>query len=363
MIPRLWSYFLLGYLRILGLSLSTFISVLIVSRFREIARFTALSGSWSKTLLFTLYQIPFILPLALPISALIASFLLVSRLSLRGEITACRAAGKSLPSLLAPLWLLGAFLSCFAFVMTAEITPFCKAETKRLLFEKTSTNPLLLLQRQALVPLKNASIHMEVAEGEAGAQNLLCVSYNDSHQRLSLLTAKKLFLEEKTLVANDVTLLSHLSSEEDSFFDPLVVENQKTLRTSAPKLSQAMRKKKPKLEPSTLRFKLLSLYAKGEKTKQKQIVFGEQLRRIFLPLYVLSFTILGSVFGLHLGRSDKQKNFIALLSLPLLSFIGYFLAKSLRTDLLFLLTPLLFPLLLTLGISFFRLYRIERGFS
>src|SRR5690606_8377388 len=134
-----------------------FVAVLIVSRFREIARFTALSGSWKEAALFTAYQIPFILPLALPISALIASLLLMERISATEVRTACRAAGKSLSSLLFPVCMAAALLSCLAFLTAAEATPLCRKQTKRLLVEKTSTNPPLLLQRQTLVRLKNAS--------------------------------------------------------------------------------------------------------------------------------------------------------------------------------------------------------------
>ena len=62
-------------------------------RFKDIARFAALSADGVKTGLFVLYQFPHILPIAIPISALIASFLLFQRLSKTYELTALRASG------------------------------------------------------------------------------------------------------------------------------------------------------------------------------------------------------------------------------------------------------------------------------
>src|SRR4051812_38356814 len=103
--PILWRYALQSYLRVFFLSVCTFITVLIVARFKEIARFTALTGDWSKTGLFIVYQIPSILPIAIPISALIASLLLFQRLSRTYELTALRASGLSLSTILTPLLL------------------------------------------------------------------------------------------------------------------------------------------------------------------------------------------------------------------------------------------------------------------
>ena len=125
MFPILWRYALQGYLRVFFLSVCTFIAVLLVSRFKEIARFAALSSDPLKTGLFLVYQFPLILPMAIPISALIASILLFQRLSRTYELTALRASGLSLGSILSPL-LFGSLLpSLLNFSLAAEISPLC----------------------------------------------------------------------------------------------------------------------------------------------------------------------------------------------------------------------------------------------
>src|SRR5579872_4338640 len=113
--PILWRYALQSYLRVFSLSISTFIAVLIVARFKEIARFTALSGDWLKTGLYIVYQIPAILPIAIPISALIASLLLFQRLSRTFELTALRASGLSFRSILSPILFCSLLLTFFNF--------------------------------------------------------------------------------------------------------------------------------------------------------------------------------------------------------------------------------------------------------
>src|SRR5690606_38884406 len=124
--PILWRYALHSYLKVFLLSISTFIAVLLIARFKEIARFTAVTGDFSKTGLFILYQIPSILPIAIPISALITSLSLFQRLSRTHELTALRASGLSLFSLITPLLLCSSLLSILNFSICAEISPSCK---------------------------------------------------------------------------------------------------------------------------------------------------------------------------------------------------------------------------------------------
>ena len=162
--PILWRYALHSYFRVFSLSICTFIAVLIISRFKDIARFTALTGDFSKTVLFILYHIPTILPIAIPLSALIASMILFQSFSRSLELIALRASGLSLPRIIAPLLALSIVLSFVNFLICAEIAPHCRREGKTLLYHETSENPLLLLQRQKLVKMKNTLIDMEVKD-------------------------------------------------------------------------------------------------------------------------------------------------------------------------------------------------------
>ena len=317
----LWRYALQSYLRVFLLSVSTFITVLIVARFKDIARFTALAGSFGKTGLFIVYQIPTILPIAIPISALIASLLLFQRLSRTYELTALRASGLSLSKILAPLILGSLFLSLVTFSICTEIAHYCRREGKTLIYHETSENPLLLLQRQKLVKLKHAYLNMAVKNDET-TEDLTLIVHNDSNERLSLLSAKKLWIQDEELLGDDLAIISYLNS--DKGFDSLIIENQSSMSTSAPLLSSALKKNRPRLDINALSLKMLRL---SKKEKPAQI---EMLRRVSLSMAVFSFTFLGCAFGIEEGRDPKKKNllFAALLTLSVL--MSYLLGKELK---------------------------------
>src|SRR5258708_1903184 len=120
--PILWRYLLRNFFQILVLSVSSFIGVLLVLRFHEIARFATSGASLVKIFLFTLYQIPYILPIAMPFSCLIASMLLFQRLSRLHELTAFRSCGLGFSSIVAPLLCAGTLLGFVNFVICCELS-------------------------------------------------------------------------------------------------------------------------------------------------------------------------------------------------------------------------------------------------
>ncbi len=340
--PILWRYLLQSYLRVFFLSVSTFIAVLFVSRFREIARFAALSADWGKTGLFIVYQFPLILPIAIPISALIASLLLFQRLSRSCELTAFCASGVSLRKITAPLLLASLSLSLLNFSMCAELTPFCRRESKTLLYRKTTANPLLLLQRQQLVKLKNVYLNISVKEEGKMADNFIMIAHNESNNRLSLILADNLWIEKGELLGKNMAILSHLEGEGKENFDPLVIENQSFMSTHAPLLSQAIKKNRPHLDASSLSFRHLQVQKKG-KTKQGGSAQIEILRRYSLSGSVFSFTLLGCAFGIEAGRRPKKRGLIIALALTLLVLVSYVLGKSLKDNPLLATITLLAP--------------------
>lgn len=329
MIPILWRYLLRGYLRIFFLSVSSFVAILLVSRFKDIARFTALSGDWPKTALFALYQIPLILPLAIPLSALIASLLLFQRLSKSYELIAWRAAGVSFPALLAPLLICSFFLSSANLSLCASLSPYCRRETKALLYRETSNNPLLLLQRQNLIKIKNAYLTMKIKQEGKAAQDLLLIAHNESNQKLTFLSAKELKLSREKLLGYNVAIISHLPSEKEDMFDPLIIENQASMSTAAPILSTILKKNRPRLDMSALSSKMLNIKL-SEPGKKIFSAHVEQLRRITLALASFSFTLLGASFGYEQNRNPSKKGLFMALVLTLVVLSCYLLGKGLK---------------------------------
>lgn len=357
--PILWRYILRGYVKIFSLSVFTFIAVLLVARFKEIARFTALSGDWSKTILFVSYQIPLILPIAIPISALIASILLIQKLSQTFELTALRASGISLPNIFSPILSCSLFLSVLNFAFAVEISPFCRRESKTLLYRETSANPLLLLQRQHLVKVKHAYINMEMKDEGNMAKNFILIAHNESNQRLTLVSARQLRIANDKLFGSDVAIISHTHCDKQEF-DPLIIENQSSMSTAAPVLSAALKKNRPKIDANALGLRMLRLRALETGKKGKGAIV-EILRRINLTLAVFSFSLLGCAFGIEQGRNPSKKNFPFALGFTLLVLISYFLGKELKSHTLFALCALVIPHFIILASCIFKLRSLSKG--
>lgn len=358
MIPILWRYAIANYLKVFSLSVGTFISVLLVLRFKEMARFLALSSNGLKTGLFIVYQIPTILPMAIPLSALIASLLLFQRLSRSQELTALRASGISLRTTLLPLCFLSLFFSLFNFSICSELAPFCRRETKTLLYRETSANPLLLLQRQQLIRIRDAYVKLEVEEEGKRASHFMLIAENESNQRLGLITAEELVVQNEELLGRQVAIVSHLNS--DDAFDPLILENQASMSTAAPLLSSALKKSRPRLQTNTLGLSQLRYHSR-EKTSLSKAARIEVLRRISLSLAVFSFTFLGCSFGIEQGRNSSRRGMFYALFLTLAVLISYLFGKTLKSHLLLAYFAFSFPHVLIWLSCLHRLRRISRG--
>jgi lipopolysaccharide export system permease protein len=355
--PILWRYALQGYLRVFSLSVTAFIAVLIVARFKEIARFTALSGEWAITGLFIVYQIPAILPIAIPVSALIASFFLFQRLSRTSELTALRSAGIGLRSLLAPILLCSLLLALAHFSICAAIAPYCRREGKTLIYQETSQNPLVLLKRRSLVKIKHAYLGMNVKDDET-TKDLTLIIHNEANQRLNLLSARKLRIEGEKLIGGDLAIISYLPAEEG--FDSLIIENQSSMSTFAPLLSVALKRNRPRIDANALEIKMLRIRAQeqGKKAGPARI---EILRRLFLSFSVFSFTLLGCAFGIETGRNPSRQALYKALVLAMALLICYLLGKGLKNHFWLSIIAFLLPHPLVWLSSCLRLQRIAKG--
>lgn len=360
MIPILWRYLLQSYFKVFFLSVCTFVSVLIVSRFKEIARFAALSGDWLEVGLFTLYQIPFILPLAIPISALLAALLLFQRLSRTYELAALRTSGMSFRFLLSPLLLAAVLLSLVHFSIYAGIAPYCGREAKAILYRETSANPLLLLQRQSLVKIKHAYLNMTVKKEGKIANDVMLITHNESNGRLSLFAASQLRISGEKLLGSNIAILSHLHSEIEESFDPLLIENQTHMSTAAPVLSTALKKNRPRVDPNGLSLKMLRIRALGP-GKQALAARVEILRRFSLSLAVFTFTLLGCAFGMQESRTPSKKGLFIAFLLAVAVLMSYLGLKELKRHPALALIAAFSPHLLIAFLSVYRLMALSRG--
>ena len=75
--PILWRFLIIKFLKVFSFSVLAFIAILLTLRLEEIAHFASIDSGKGYLFWFILYQIPYILPVAIPLSCLISSLLLV----------------------------------------------------------------------------------------------------------------------------------------------------------------------------------------------------------------------------------------------------------------------------------------------
>lgn len=330
LMPILWRYLLRNYLQVFFLCISGFIAILLLTRLQEIARLASFDSEISAIALFTLCQIPYILPIAIPISGLIASILLLQRLSHTHELTSFRSAGLSLKAISAPLLMAAFILSLANFMIVSEVTPRTRLYSQKLLHQVMTTNPLFLMKKSKLLKLQSSYVDMNMTQVGKEARDVVFAMKNESSDRLTLLTAKKFHVEDDQLIGKNVAIISHLDPKEPDSFDHLIIENQRSMATSAKALSEMMQK-------NTLNFGyeylpmndlIQTAFSKTAKPKTINRMRFELSRRLFFPLITYAFTFMGISLGLQIGRQRKRMGLILAILLAAFTFICSIAAKS-----------------------------------
>jgi len=364
--PILWRYLLRNYLQVLALCVGSFIAILLVMRFHEIARFASSGTSFIATILFTLFQIPYILPIAIPVSGLIAAMLLFQRMSHTHELTALRACGLGLTKISYPLILTAVLLTIINATIAFEVAPRCRGLSKKLIYEATAENPLFLFQKDSLVKLKRAYIDIgQFSSGEA-AEDLVLVLQNQSNQRLALMTAKHLYLDGEMLNGDQVTLISSIDPKFENGFDHLVIENQTSMFTKSADLTQYRQKKDWRASYDYLTLRKILLKESMEKEPHRLLALSDPAimeisRRLSVTLAAFTFTLIGIAFGMEISRSHTKRGLIWAISLGSFYLICFVIAKSFKDNSILSLALFLLPHPLIALLTLRSFKRIKEG--
>lgn len=331
--PLLWRYLLRSYFQVFFLCVLGFISILLVTRFQEIAKFASASASLGSVILFTLYQIPYILPLAIPISCLISAILLFQKLSYTHELTAFRSCGLGLRPIAYPLVLAGAILSFANFTLSSEVAPYCRGLSKKLVYELVASNPLVIMQKDTVLKIKSAYVDMKSYREGQQAKDVILITKNSSNQRLGLMTAKELTLKEEMLHGKDVSFVSSVDPKKEGAYDHLIIENQRTMHTKASNLTQHMQTADWLKGSDFLPLRMLIAKHFMEKSTDKTLgksVSIEIAKRITLGLAAFTFTMIGISYGMEIGRLRRKKGILWAFGLAAFFMISFVATRSLK---------------------------------
>lgn len=377
--PILWKNLLTQYFKVLLLCITAFIAVLVTTRLDEIAHFATLGSEGRYILLFVFYQIPYILPIALPFSGLISSLLLVQGMSQSHELTAMRACGLALKDIFAPVLLVAFLLSIFSFFIVSELATTSHLYTALLKNELRSVNPLLMLGNKHLMKLKG--IHFDTLgaskQGES-ASGVIIAMPNRHNNRLSLLVANEMQASSTDFIAKNVCLISNLPSEEG--FDLIALENTNEMVTTVEDFSQIIQKKVWNVNNDHLRLPLLLVRLDEQRSairdaqdaekpmseiKQLQRAENRTLteiaRRFSLALAMFTFTIMGLSFGVSISRQRSCRSLLYIVGLTGLYLAAYFSAVGIGQLLIASTVLYLAPHVIIIAASGWILSRAARG--
>ncbi len=330
--PILWRYLLKRYFQVFSLCVLSFVGVLLVFRFQTIARFAASGTHIWDVLLFTLFQIPYILPIAIPISCLISSMLLLQSLSNSHEITAFRTSGLSLKPILVPILLAGFCLFLLNLTISCEISPRSRILAKKLVYEALSNNPLIVFQKDGLLKVKGAYIEMKKLENGKYAEDVVFLSQNKSNERLSLVIAKKLSLKKELLRGEKVAMISSADSKQGEGFDHLMIENQDTMDAKGSHLMQFTQTPSFGFSDEQQTLKQLLAKERAHHSKVSMKTFVEMAKRGSIAFAAFTFTLIGVSFGLHIGRLRSKRGILFAVSLAAFYMISFIAAKSFKNS-------------------------------
>lgn len=362
--PILWRYLLKGYMQVFVLCVLSFVSILLVTQFQDIARFASSGTSMGKVALFALYQIPHVLPMAIPISCLVGSILLFQKLSHTHELTAMRSAGIGLFPVAFPILFVSVVLSVLCFTVISEVAPACRVSSKKLIYEATSANPLFLFQKETLVRLKNAHVDMRSLRKGQHAKDVVFIINNPSHGRLGMMIAKDLIIENDLMLGKRVSWISSIDGKTPEGYDHLVIENQNEMATKASNLSQFLYNTNWYSSEENLNMRMIM--AKGIASQQvnpsaHRSCLEEVARRSSLALAAFTFSLIGVSFGMEIGRSQKKKGILYAIALAAIFMVCYISAKSFRHAHLLSILIYCVPHPLIIMCCFGALRRITRG--
>lgn len=377
--PLLWRYFFWQYAKTLGLSLAGFLVILIATRLEDAAKLISTGAHLPSVVLYIIYQVPYVMQIALPIATLIASLYLFQKLSSNNELTALRASGISLFEIIIPLLLVSCLLAFFSFYVIIDCSVRAHLAAKKLEFTLREMNPLAVLQNSRLLQNQGISLDMKgsLISDKQASDLILAMKRNDEHS-CTLILAKNIATSGLSLDGKYVSLITTKPSAKPDEFDDLLIENSKESSTPMQSLTLFTNKRSMwKASDDLLKFRLLLAKKKLLMQKKRERVLAQKsvskikkklqhisieiIKRLSISMAIISFTVLGTAFGCKVGRSDSKKRYLTMVLLASLFLVSFLAGKGVEDKGIISAILYLFPHFVIIGCSYTRLRKIQEG--
>jgi lipopolysaccharide export system permease protein len=364
--PTLWKYLLFRYLKILILSLVSFISILLVTRLDDVARYAILADNQWQVLAFILYQVTYVTPLALPIASLVSAMVLFQTLSHTQELTALRTAGLSLRRITMPLLLTATFLSLVNIYIDSELATQSHLASRQMQHDYMSMNPFVLLKNDNFLRFKDSYVNIKhLSQDKERAHDATFALYDKARSRINLIIADDLILREDKIHGKNIGIISTFPSSAPDDYDQLLIENQDSIISNADGMSLLIKESSWNFHPDHLRLPLLLInIARLKEAGSSQILqqcYTDIARRISTGLAVLTFTMMGTAFGMEISRNRSKKGIIFVITLGTIFLACLFTGKNISQNFFFATSSYLIPHILIVASSIWTIKRIMRG--
>src|SRR5262249_27348746 len=135
--------------------------------------------------------IPWLMVFALPMGMLTATLLVFGRFSAENELTAVRASGVSLVSLVAPVFLLSVALSGVTALINMQWAPQCRLGYRELLYSIRNTRPATFIpERRYITEFKDSIVYVRKIRG-TNLEDVLIYHLGASNQVVDYIRAER----------------------------------------------------------------------------------------------------------------------------------------------------------------------------
>lgn len=339
----------------LGMTLSVFTFVLLLTNLLK--EILSLLVNRQATLMIVLQAIalllPFVIAFALPMAMLTAALLVFGRFSADQELTAARASGLSLISLISPILLLSLALSLVCGLFNLELAPQCRAAYKQMLFRLgTERSASFVQEGRFVLDFPGWVIYTRKRDGEH-LQDVRLYRVENDRISMKIEASDGLWLVDAaartlTLTLTNATILQRISGApepSDSAQANPTDSNGSGSESSEWQLGFAewwttdppielklpdSDKRKPKLSEMSfreLRAEIQSLERQGIDTTPAQVQIHRQVAFSFASL---GFALVGIPLGIRAHRRETTAGVAIALILVLLYYSFIVIAQALE---------------------------------